>query len=157
MDGEPGEMNEDEGRMVWRVWPAREQPGRAVLGLVLIFLTAGVVGFYGGASGGSTVEGVLWGVGAIFIFGTSLSKFFFVTEFVIDDEGIYAKYLTGKKGLKWGRVKRFVHRDGLGYLSTRSKVSWLDGYRGMMIRFGDDGGEVIARIEELVKSGKSGG
>ncbi len=156
MDGDMGEMNEVGGRMVWRVWPAREQPGRAVLALVLIFLTAGVVGFYGGASGGTVVEGVLWGVGAIVIFGMSLSKFFFVTEFVIDDEGIYAKYPLGKKSLKWGRVKRFVHRDGLGYLSTRSKANRLDGYRGMSIRFGDDGDEVIARIEARVKSGKSG-
>ena len=146
----------NEGRMVWRVWPARERVGKSVFALVLIFLTAVVVGMYACGSGGTVMEGVLWGVGSLIVFGLTLSSYFFPSEFVIDEEGIVAKFPMRQKRMKWRDIRRFVHRDGLGYLSTRSRVSRLDGYRGISIRFGDDEEKVAGRIEAFLKSAKSG-
>ncbi len=115
-----------------------------------------VAGFAAGSfavsSGGSKLEGIFWGGGAVLLLVLSLSRFFFRSNFAIDDEGIWARYPLRKKYLRWGDVRRFAHDEEGGFLSTRVRASRMDVYRGMYLRFGDAGKEVAARIEAIRKS-----
>ena len=65
-----------------------------------------------------------------------------------DGEGITARYLLASHRLRWTDLKRFVHDARGGFLSTRSRPSWLDRYTGLHILFGGDREPVIEQIRD---------
>jgi len=84
----------------------------------------------------------------------SLHRFFFPSRFAMATDAIEARYLLGTQRYAWSDIRRFRHDQHGAFLSTRSRPSWLDAYRGMHLLFGEARDEVIARIRErLVEDG----
>ena len=81
-----------------------------------------------------------------------LNRFFFASTFIIDDAGIEARYPLRKLRLEWKDIRRFLHDSDGGYLSTRSRPSRFDAYRGMHLLFSDDREKANALIESKVDS-----
>lgn len=126
----------------WTSHPARQRPRDAVMAVFVVMMVAGAAGIFGGGSG--------WAVLAVVVLLLALNRFFFPSRFKIDEQGITASYPIRRQKLKWNRVRRFIHDDNGGYLSTRARRSWTDAYRGMHIQFGDDRRGIIDLINAKV-------
>jgi len=121
----------------WRACPARQRPAAALLAGLAIAAVALACAALGG---------VFWGILAVVVLLVSLNRFFFPSRFVIDSEGVTATYLLGTQRFAWSEIRRFsCDRHGL-YLSTRSRRSRLDAYRGLHLLFGGRREEVLCRI-----------
>ena len=139
-------MTEDLGiDFTWQAHPARERIGTAVLALSLIGAFAGVVLL--------SFQSVVWAVAACLVLLVALNRFFFPSRFVINADGITARYLLRTQQIRWDDIRRFVQDDRGGYISTRAKRSWLDAYRGMHILFGTNREAVIERILARLSDG----
>ena len=139
-------MTEDLGtEFTWQAHPARERIGAAALGLSVIGAIAGAVGL--------SFQSPVWAAAACLVLLAALSRFFFPSRFLIDADGITARYLLGTQQIRWRDIRRFVQDDRGGYISTRAKRSWLDAYRGMHILFGADREAVIERIRARLADG----
>ena len=143
-------------RFEWSVRPCSEDALRGFSGGFVILVTGGAVGVFAKACGASTIEMVFWGVAAVVILSTSLSSFFLRSKYIVDPEGITAKYPLRTKRMKWADVRRFVRDDRGGFLSTRAKASRMDAYRGMHLRFDGDGRAIVERIDGILKGRKAG-
>lgn len=113
----------------WTAHPARERPGRAVLGLAIIagLAVAAYLSF-----------GWEWSMAAALILLLSLNRFFLPSRFEMDDNRITAKYPLRSKTLHWRDVRRFASDADGGFLSTRSRPSFMDPSSGMHLLFGGD-------------------
>jgi len=98
--------------------------------------------------GFSLFASVVAGVVAMLVLLVALNRFFFPSRFEIDDEGITAHYLLSSQRLEWAGLRRFLHDENGGYLSTRARRSRLDAWKGMHILFGDERDRVISLIRE---------
>jgi hypothetical protein len=76
-----------------------------------------------------------WAVVAVLILLLMLNRFYFPSQFKIDDEGITALFPLRRQRLRWSELRWFRHDDQGGYLSTRIRPGWLDGRRGMHLVF----------------------
>ena len=94
-----------------------------------------------------------WGVLGAGIMLAALNRFFFPSHFEIDGEGITAEYPLRRLRLSWKDLRRFCHDRHGGYLSTRARRSWLDGYRGMHVLFGARRDAVIEQIRAHLPEG----
>ena len=129
-------------RIEWRSRPAREHTGRAMIGLVIIAgLTAVIFAGFG----------PWWALGACVVLLLSLHRFYFPSRFVIDEQGITAAFLLRSRSLRWQDIRRFVHDQNGGYLSTRSRASWLDAYTGMHLLLGPQPQTVINCIKHQLQ------
>jgi hypothetical protein len=136
------QTEESQGETVrWNAHPARRRPGTTAAAAAVIALLALCAGWLGGSS--------WWAVASAFILMVALNRFFFPSEFSIDDEGIAARYPLRRQRLLWKDVRRFLHDERGGYLSTRVRASRFDAYRGMHLLFEGDSRE---RIIELIES-----
>lgn len=139
-------MTEDLGtEFTWQAHPARERIGAAVLALGLIGAFAGAVGL--------SFQSPVWAAAACLILLAALNRFFFPSRFMIDADGITARYMLRSQQVRWDDIRRFVQDDRGGYISTRAKRSWLDAYRGMHILFGAHREAVIERIRARLSDG----
>lgn len=125
--------------LTWHAHPAAERPGHAVLALVLIAAIALAVFL-------TTGGGVAWGLLSAVVLVLALNRFFMPSRFEIDEAGITARHPLRTQRLAWPNVRRFVHDERGGYLSTRARPSRLDASRGMHILFGSKREDVIAAI-----------
>jgi hypothetical protein len=132
-------------RFSWQAHPARERAGAAVFGIVVVILLA--------AAAGQMMQSLWWTIFALALFLVFLNRFFFPSRFVIDEEGITARYPLRRLRLRWTDLRRFVHDRYGAFLSTRARRSWLDGYRGMHILFGDQRQAVLDRIRAHLPEG----
>jgi len=136
-------MNDSAGELTWRAHPARQRPGAAVLAALAVGAVAGACWLAGGP---------WWGLGAVVVMVASLSRFFFPSRFAIDGRGVTASYLFGSRHFDWPRIRRFRY-DRFGvYLSTRSRQSRLDAYRGMHLLFGTVGDDVLRCVRAHMRS-----
>ena len=139
-------MTEDlDTDFTWQAHPARERVGAAALAIGLIGAFAGAVGL--------SFQSPVWAAVALLVLLAALNRFFFPSRFVINADGISARYLLRTQQLNWHNVRRFVQDDRGGYISTRAKRSWLDAYRGMHILFGTQRETVIKRIRARLSDG----
>ena len=139
-------MSDDGGQeFSWQAHPLRERAGRALVGVLAVAALA--------AAAGQLMQNVWWSALAIAFLLLMLNRFFFPSRFVIDDEGITASYPLKRLRLRWIDLRRFVHDRYGAFLSTRARRSWLDGYRGMHILFGDQREAVIGRIRAHLPEG----
>ena len=139
-------MTEDLGTdFTWQAHPARERIGAAALALGLIGAFAGVVGL--------SFQSPAWAAAACLVLLAALSRFFFPSRFMIDADGITARYLLRSQQVRWDDIRRFVQDDRGGYISTRAKRSRLDAYRGMHILFGAQRETVVKQIRARLADG----
>jgi hypothetical protein len=131
----------------WRAHPARERPAAGALAVGVIVAASLLVG---------TSAGAWWGVFSAAVLVLSLSRFLLASRFTIDDEGVTARYPFGRQRLAWQQVRR-MHVDAHGgYLSTRSRPSRLDAYRGMHLLFGGARDAVLAEIRRRMDAAAGG-
>ncbi len=138
-------MNSASETLDWRAHPAKERTRAAFVAAVVIIAVAVAVYF--------SLRSVIWSLVAMAAMTLSLNHFFFPSRFTIDSEGITARYLFRSQRYSWQNVRRFFHDDRGGYLSTRSRPSRLDAYRGMHIQFGGHREAVVKKIRECLGEG----
>src|SRR5688500_10817974 len=101
--------DESNSAFTWQAHPARERRGGAVAaGAIILSVAAAVYISFG----------LAWAVCAALLLVVSLNRFFFPSQFAIDQEGITARYPLRQQRLKWNDLRRFVHDRYGGYLST---------------------------------------
>lgn len=122
----------------WQAHPARERHAQTVLAIAIILIFSSLIF----ASFGSPA----WGGVSLVVLVGGLNRFFFPSRFVIDEEGITARYPLRRMTLRWKELRRFVHDRHGGYLSTRMRSSRMDAYKGMHILFGNKRDAVIECI-----------
>jgi hypothetical protein len=122
----------------WQAHPAGERLGAAVTGSLIILATAAAILL--------SFRSYAWSAAAVVVLVLSLNRFYFRSRFRIDPEGISARYPLRSQRCRWADVRRFMVDEHGGYLSTRSRRSWLDAYRGLHVLFGRRRPEVIERI-----------
>ena len=125
--------------LTWHAHPARERPFVALIAVGVVVAVAIACG---------QLAGPWWGVGAVLVLVFSLHRFFFPSKFAIDSDAIEARYLLGTQRYTWSEIRRFRHDQHGAFLSTLSRASRLDAYRGMHLLFGKARDDVIARIRE---------
>ena len=90
------------------------------IGVILAAAAAVFVGF----------DSMGWAVFAAVVLAASLHRFFLPSRFVVHAEGIDVAHLGSTRRVRWREVRRFVHDERGGFLSTRSRASHLDAFRG---------------------------
>ena len=128
---------------VWKVHPAREHKFRALGGIVVMLAMSILAGIL--------IQNWWWTPGALGIQVLFLNRFFFPGRFRIDAEGISARYLLSRRRMAWQDMKRFLHGDEGGFLSTRIRHSPMDGMRGMHIQFGDKRDILVSMIQSRLE------
>jgi hypothetical protein len=138
----------------WTAHPARERPGRAALGVAII---AGI------AAAAYLSFGWEWSVASALILILSLNRFFLPSRFELDNDRIVARNPLRSRTLHWRDVRRFVSDADGGFLSTRSRRSFMDPSSGMHLLFGGDEAQrhqiiqcIRARIGEGASTVRSG-
>jgi hypothetical protein len=133
------DRSRDAATLTWQSHPAREQPGRAVMGAIWIVAAAVVV--Y------ATTFNLFWPIFAVLFLLGALNRFYFPTAFTVDETGITASSLFRTRRMNWAEVKRFAHDKEGGLLSTRAWPSQLDAYLGVQVMFGRAGERALQAIE----------
>lgn len=134
---------------MWKVHPAGERKPSAIAAFIVIILLSGAVyllsTYY---TGWVSLPSFGWAVLSLLILVFALNRFFFPSTFIIDNNGVTARYLFKKQYLAWTTIRRY-HHDKYGvYLSTRSRRSWIDAYSGMHILFGHNREDVLNMIKK---------
>ena len=130
----------------WRAHPAKERLAYTIGALIVILAFAALAYL---AFGNPAWAGL-----SIVVLVLALNRFFFPSRYTIDEEGITANYPLRKVRLLWKDLKRFVHDQHGGYLSTRARASRLDAYQGMHILFDDQRDRIIECIDRLLARGR---
>lgn len=133
-----GQIASSTAEFTWHAHPAGERVGAAVLGIVVILALAAAILV--------SFQSVAWSGLAVVFLVVSLNRFYFRSRFVIDSEGITARFPLRTQRLRWSDVQRFAVDGHGGYLSTRAVRSWLDAYRGLHLLFGRQRDAVIERV-----------
>ena len=132
----------------WQAHPARERRAHSVMAFGFILIFSALIF--------ASVGNPAWGAASLVILVLGLNRFFFPSRYVIDDEGITAKYPLRRLHYRWTELRRFVHDQYGGYLSTRSRPSRLDAYKGMHIQFGGRRDDIIECINRhMAEAGKA--
>jgi hypothetical protein len=127
----------------WKAHPLRERLQAGILASVLILALAGAI-YVSFQSPG-------WSFLAVVVLVLALNRFYFPSRFVIDREGITARYLLSRKRYRWSSVRRFLYDRQGAFLSTRGRRSWFDAFSGLNILFGSHRAEVIDLIRRHLK------
>ena len=139
----------DRGVIQWRVHPAAERP-------VALAVALAVIAVFGWLAA-EWMEFWAWGLFAAGLMIGLLSRFFFPSEYQVDDEGVAARHGLTRQRLRWGDIRRFAHGARGGYLSTRSRSSALDGFRGVHLLFAGNGPAVVERIQSRLMERSAAG
>ncbi len=122
----------------WKAHPFRERLLAGTLTSLLILALGAAIYVSTGS--------LAWSILAVVVLVLALNHFYFPSRFVIDRDGISARYLLSRKHYRWSSVRRFLwDRRGV-YLSTRGKGSWLDAYSGLTVLFGPNQAEIMKLI-----------
>lgn len=134
--------------LVWRVHPVRERVGAAFFAVVVIAAMAWLAT--------ELMQNFWWGVFAFVIPTVSLNRFFLPSEYRIDESGVTVRTVLKLKQLRWNEIRRFLHDGRGGYLSSRSKDSFLESFRGIHLLFSENGDDAITHIRQYMnREGKT--
>lgn len=130
-------------KFCWKAHPARQRLRAAIAAASVIVCLAAAT---------AVSFGTWWGIAAAVILIIALNRFCFPSSFEMDHERITARYPLRTQSMKLSDIRRFVHDQHGGYLSTRAKSSRMDAYTGMHLLFDANRAQIIARIEETLKA-----
>ena len=139
----------DQRAIHWRVHPAAERPAALALALAVIAVFGWLAADW--------MEFWAWGLFAAALMIGLLSRFFFPSDYQVDEEGVAARHGLTQQRLRWDEIRRFTHGARGGYLSTRSRPSALDGFRGVHLLFDGNGPAVVNRIQFQLAERSVGG
>lgn len=141
-DIESIEIDLDDLPLVWKVHPFKEHWIKSVALILFLIFVIGIVQ-------SSFHQPFLTGVSLLVLIG-SLLRYFFPTEYRVNDEGIQITFLGRIKFRKWTEFKSFyLCKTGL-QLSPFPRPHWLDTFRGHFVMLGTDKEAVISYIKQRV-------
>lgn len=127
--------------ITWVSHPARREPARAAFAVVVIAVM--VVGV-------TLWVGPILGLVALLVMLGSVYGFLFAAQYELDERGITIRTIFGSQRREWSTLRRAdVGQRGV-HLSPFSTRSWLDGPRGIYLRFDGNRDEVMAVIDERI-------
>ena len=132
----------------WRVHPFRERFGAACFAVSVLAAMAWLAA--------ELMQSLWWAVMAFLFLSASLNRFFLPSEFQIDDDGVTVRSFFKVSRLNWLQVRRFLHDKHGGFLSTRSKGSVFDSFRGIHLLFGENREAVVDRIRRHINREDAG-
>jgi hypothetical protein len=122
----------------WQVHPARERWKTALAVATVLALAAWL--------SAQIMEQTGWGVFALCVLVVGCNRFFFPTRYELTNEGITARFPLRTVSYRWPEIRRFMYDETGGFLSPRSKSSFLDEYRGISLLFPLDSVRIIQTI-----------
>jgi hypothetical protein len=96
----------------------------------------------------------IFSAAALLMIASATSEYFFPVSYRLTDRAAAAGFGANRFEMEWGKVKRvLIYPDGVR-LSPLTITSRLDSYRGIFLRFANDGhsgdrASVLAAIEHL--------
>jgi len=135
-------INEEHETYQWKAHPARQRGRMCCIAIAILLAVAAAVFLSFGA---------LWSGFSLLILVVALNRFFLPSTFVIDAQGITARYPLRHQRLNWNELRRFVLDRNGGYLSRRSRPSRLDAHAGMHVLFGSDRSRAIEQIRRHMR------
>ncbi len=127
------------GSLRWETHPLRrERPAKSVLLVALIIASSAAAAF--------GLEHWFYGVFSLGALTASLSRYFFLTRYALDGEGVSSEHLGFKQRRSWAEFRRAdEHRDGI-FLRPSVRPSRLDSFRGVFLRFEQNREEVASFV-----------
>jgi len=129
----------DEGELIeWTSHPVKRRPLVSVLATMFLTLVAAVVFF--------ATDSLGFALLALVVLFASLARFYFPTTYRLSDRGITVKTVTQTLRKNWSLYRSFyVDKNGI-LLSTFTRPSRLENFRGLFLLFTDNREEVTAFV-----------
>lgn len=128
----------------WTVHPARERIVAAVFAVGVIVAVAWL--------SATLMNEAWWALFAAVVMFAALRRFFLPSTFRVDERGVSAVCGGVRQFYDWADIRRFLHDTGGAYVSTRTRSSPLDLFRGIHLSFTDNAEAAVARIELGLRS-----
>ena len=125
----------------WRVHPAGERKGLAILISILIAVLGMVASFW--------MANIYWGIFAIVLLFLSLEAFFLPSRFELSEKGIRLHKAFSHMERPWGHFRRMSIDSSGVTLSPFRKRNWLDSYRATRLTFAYGGAQVDPAPQEI--------
>ncbi len=122
------------GSLHWRVYPAHQRPAVTVGLLAYMLGLSWLAGpFLLGAASIAEPRGI-GGASLVFCaFYLALARWFFPTEYRIDDEGVHSRFMFIRRDWPWSRFRSWRRERGGIYMSPLSDPIRFDRFRGVML------------------------
>ena len=132
-------MSRASADLVWRSQPARHEPRRTALVLLVIAAVATACAWAG--------HSIYWGVFGALVLTFSLEGFLFPCRYLMGEGGVVAQRIFSRSERPWSSFRR-VYRDRHGLtLSPYARRTVLEPYRSLRILFhGGDSEQIEARV-----------
>jgi len=131
---------EDQAVLTWTVHLARTQPAKAAVSVAFVCATT-VLGWM--------LVGPFVGGLAAAALTASLADFLLPVRYVISRDKASVKMIGKSLEIKWQDVKRCYLDESGVKLSPLDRVSRLEAFRGVYLRFADNKDEVIEAVKSL--------
>jgi hypothetical protein len=131
---------EDRAILTWTVHLARTQPAKAVASVAFICAATALGCILVGPFIAALVAAALI---------ASLSDFLFPLRYIITREKAACRTIGKGTEIKWANVKRCYLDDCGVKLSPLDRVSRLEAFRGVYLRFADNEDEVVEAVKSL--------
>lgn len=131
----------------WRSYPARRSMARTALVVVILLALFAFISWY--------TASVFMGLVLTLVVALSLASYFTPTWYTLTDEGISVRTLVTKMQRPWSVYRsHWPDKNGV-LLSPFPHPSRLENFRGVFIRFEDNGDEVVEFIRRFVPRGEA--
>jgi hypothetical protein len=95
---------------------------------------------------------VAWAVFSAAVLVLTLARYFFPTEYTLDETGVRARFLGIERARSWAEIRAlYAHRDGV-HLSPFGSPTALDPFRGIFLRFAGNRDDVLRFCESHVRA-----
>ncbi len=136
-------MGHTDGFISWKVHPARERLGAAILASLVIGAAAWLAF--------DLMEDVWWGVFAAGVLIVSLSRFYFPSKYIADGEGITVQGLWQRRRYRWSEFRRLAYDRRGVLLSRRAKPSIADPFQSVQVLLGQEPNQTIAYLRAQLR------
>lgn len=125
-------------KIEWRVYPAREHPGRTVAAsLFLVAFHVAVLKTYGWG----------WMLVAFAAFFLALNTYFLPSRYALDDDGILVDRGYYRNRRKWNEFRRVIVVKNGVVISPFSRKNFLDNFRGLHLLLPKGRKDIVEFIE----------
>ena len=128
--------------LTWRCHPARRQPGKAALVLVVLAGLFVLLALY--------TTSIPFALVLTLVLFLSLSAFYFPTWYHVSGQGIRVKTLITRFERPWNTYRSHWPDQNGVLLSPFPRKSRLENFRGLFVRFEDNRDEVLAYVRRYV-------
>jgi hypothetical protein len=135
----------------WTVHLLRREPGRVVVVISATLFTA-LVGFL-------LFHSLLFTLAGVFMIFSSTIEYLFPIRYKLTESRAFASYGASRFEIPWSGVHRLLDAPTAVKLSPLKQASRLDAYRGVLLRFAEEGEpgnreEVLRIIEGRIAASK---